>query len=334
MICNAAVAGTPGKPRQVGDTVHAPAVPAAVSASNRSQTRFGEPIHYHNITIVPVETTDRGPYQHYTLLEEGLRAKTFAVRELAGQSGQARVGHVEVKNSGQHPVYLVGGEMILGGKQDRIISQDTIVDNGGGWMKVGVFCVEQGRWTGQNMRFSAGSAIAHVALRKAARSGSQSEVWKAVAAKNRQQGTQSSTQTYRRTIQNAKVREKIAPYRRAVTSKLPKSSSLAGLVFAVNGRVRVADIFGNPLLFSAIRDKLLSAYILEALGTQVDRHAKPLSKDGAQGWVTKASTSKRHMKQVTSGRAINQTYDNDDAIGAEAVDKKTGKTVRKSYYAH
>ena len=36
---------------------------------------------------------------------------------------------MEVRNGGKHPVYLLGGEMILGGKQDRIIQHDTVIDS-------------------------------------------------------------------------------------------------------------------------------------------------------------------------------------------------------------
>ena len=306
------------------------ASPNAIRAKTADELVYGDPIRYHNLSLVPVGTTRTGPFQSYTLLEEGLKAKTLAVRELNGKSGEAQVAAVEVRNKGGQPVYLLGGEMILGGKQDRIISHDTVVQPRSKWTRVSVFCVEQGRWRGQNMRFRSGSALAHVALRKAAMSGDQSKVWAEVARKNLKHRSQSSTSTYRRTIQNAGVRSKIAPYRRKIAALLPKNIKLAGVVFAINGDIRVADLFGNPLLFGKLQDKLLSAYILEALGQQVDRRAPALSKSAAKSWLGKARKAKK-VRIKAQGRSVNFKKETANTIGSEAFDKGTGKTVRETY---
>lgn len=95
-----------------------------------------------------------------------------------------------------------------------------------------VFCVEQNRWAGRNLKFRSGSALAHASLRRAAMSGSQGNVWAEVARKNIKHGTQSRTQTYRRTIQNRKLRAKIKPYRQKLAALIPKNKKLAGLIFA------------------------------------------------------------------------------------------------------
>ena len=306
------------------------ASPAAIRAKTADDLVYGEPIRYHNLSLVPVGTTHKGPFQKYTLLEQGLKARTLAVRELNGKSGEAQVSAVEVRNKGQDPVYLLGGEMILGGKQDRIISQDTVVSPGGKWTQVSVFCVEQGRWAGGNMQFQSGSALAHVALRRAAMSGDQSKVWAEVARKNLEQGSQSSTSTYRRTIQNARVRAKLAPYRAQLMRMLPKNMQLAGIVFAINGKIQVADLFGNPLLYAALQDKLLSAYVLEALGQQVDRNAPALSKGAAKDWLFKARKGAK-VRAKSQGRSVNYQKHSPHAIGAETEDKATGKTVRETY---
>ncbi len=319
----------PGKPSVTGV-----ASPNAVRVKKTGVLVFGSPIHYQNLTLVPVGTTRKGPFKRYTVLEEGLKDKTLEVRELNGSSGEARVSAVEVRNRGNNPVYLLGGEMILGGKQDRIIQQDTVVSNKGKWTKVSVFCVEQGRWRGQNMKFSAGRAVAHLRLQRANMSGSQSQVWAEVARKNVKHGTQSSTSTYRRTIQNDKVRAKIAPYRKKLVKMLPANTRLAGVVFAINGKIQVADLFGNPLLFTKLRDKLMSAYILEALGQKVVANAPAVSVDHAKGFLRKArSAKKQRIKGKASGRAVNYRRKTKGIIGTEAVDKKSGKKLRESYHA-
>jgi hypothetical protein len=238
------------------------------------------------------------------------------------------VNAVEVRNTGNYPVYLLGGEMILGGKQDRIIQSDAIVPNTSKWTRVAVFCVEHGRWSGQNMKFAAGKALAHVALRQAALTGEQGKVWAEVSAKNRQQGTSNATDTYRRTIQNENVRGKIAPYREHIVKLLPGDKRLAGMIFAINGKIRVADLFGNPVLFGDVRDKLLSAYILEALGQQVDRSAAPISAKAAKGFIDAGRKAKR-MAAPSSGRSKNYKFEDKQLVGGETTDN--GAKVRETY---
>jgi len=182
------------------------------------------------------------------------------------------------------------------------------------------------------MKFRSGGALAHVSLPKAAMSGSQGKVWEEVARKNLKHGTQSSASTYRRTIQNAQLRRMIAPYRKQITDQLPSGMTLAGMVFAINGKIRVVDLFGNPTLYGALQDKLLSSYILEGLGEQVVRNAPPVSKGAAEQYLFKTRAAKR-MKLKGSGRSEDFKIDNDQLIGNETFDKGTGKKVRESYLA-
>ncbi len=303
--------------------------PNAVRTNKANEIEFGAPIKFHNISIVPVLTKRTGSFRQYTLLEKGLKNKSFRVRELKGNSGEARVNAVEVRNTGNESVYLLGGEMILGGKQDRIIAQDTVVPDTGKWTKVEVFCVEEGRWQGQNMRFSSGKAIADISVRRAAMSGKQAAVWSSVAAKNVLHGTQSSTQTYRRTIQNRKLRKKIRPYVKELKSRLPEGERLAGVVFGINGKIHVADIFGNPVLYRDLSDKLLSAYVLEALGHQINRKARPVSTKAAKGFVGKGRKAKvkRYKK---AGGARNASKETPELIGTETADD-SGETIREAY---
>ena len=102
--------------------------------------------------------------------------------------------------------------------------------------------------------------------------------------------------------------------------------------FAINGKIRVADLFGNPVLFGDLQDKLLSSYILEALGEQVDRNARPISKGAAKKWLHKARKGKK-IRLKSSGRSRNYRKQGKGFVGSEMEDQATGKTVRESYYA-
>lgn len=291
---------------------------------------FGAPLVYQNITLVPVTTTSPGPFPSYTLLEEGLGDKTLRVRELAGSDQDASVNEVEIKNTGKEPVFLLSGEMILGGKQDRILQSDAIIPSNGKWTRVPVFCVEHGRWSGQRMEFASGGALAHGRLAEAALTGDQSKVWAEVARKNGVEGTENATGTYRRTVQDGQLREKIAKHRGAIKGMLPRGR-LAGFVFAVNGEVRVADLFGNPVLLDELADKLISAYVLEALEEHTDAAAAPMSTAAAAQFVAsgKKAATKR---EVTVGASANTVKENDEVIANESKDLANGGLGTRSTY--
>ena len=312
-------------------------VPSAAQAQpGRSDNQAGkltflDPIIYYNMSIVPVSTSQAGPFVRYTLLEEGVAKGHLQVRELGGRSAEAQVSAVEIKNRGPLKAFVLSGEMILGGKQDRILSSDTVIPNDGKWHSVEVFCVEQGRWQGRKMKFKGGGALAHAQLRKAALSGSQGNVWSEVQRKNATHDTESNTQTYRRTVQKPQLRTKIKKYRDEIARKLP-DTQLVGFVFAVNGKTRVADLFSNPLLFSDLQEKLLSAYILEALEDQVDKNAPKFSKRKAKGFYEKSKAAPSTSSKK-SGSSRNYKKDSKTSIGTQAVDEDTGESVKESYFA-
>ena len=65
-----------------------------------------------------------------------------------GFSSGAQVNQLVLMNRGKRPLLLLAGEVVSGGKQDRIIGKDRIVPIGAAPLPLDVFCVEHGRWTG------------------------------------------------------------------------------------------------------------------------------------------------------------------------------------------
>lgn len=95
------------------------------------------------------------------------------------QSG-ASVNELVLVNRGTKPLILLAGEMVSGGKQDRIIAKDRIVPVGADPLPLDVFCVEHGRWT-NGAGFTAGNTMVHPSVReKAAVDQEQTKVWAAV----------------------------------------------------------------------------------------------------------------------------------------------------------
>jgi hypothetical protein len=133
--------------------------------------------------------------------------------------------------------------------------------------------------------------------------------------------------------QNEKVRRQIAPYRAELVRALPADARLAGLLMAINGRIRVADIFGNPTLFSDVRDKLLSAYILEALGQQALPGAPRLSPAAAKEFVEEGRKAKG-VEYGKGGRSVVYKKGTNKLVGSETIDESSGQKVRETYMSN
>jgi hypothetical protein len=159
---------------------------------------LGEPVRYENLTVFPVLSktdADTGPFE---TLDEGLASGDVLVTEHGSsdylrrsrdgdvlpapqQGGGAEVNRLVLINRGKKPVILLAGEIVSGGKQDRIVGKDRIVPVGGAPLPLDVFCVEQGRWTGGSAKFAAANTMVHPSVReKAAVDADQTKVWAAV----------------------------------------------------------------------------------------------------------------------------------------------------------
>jgi hypothetical protein len=63
------------------------------------------------------------------------------------QTRQANdVNRLAVLNKSDRPLYLMPGEIIVGGQQDRVIGQELVIAPGSRPVPIDVYCVEQGRW--------------------------------------------------------------------------------------------------------------------------------------------------------------------------------------------
>src|SRR5207244_4710430 len=80
-------------------------------------TRLLDAISYRQVTILPIVRTAETPAGDYLTLREGLAGKLVSLTE------HGDVNSVIVQNRSTKALLLVGGEMIVGGQQDRILGR-------------------------------------------------------------------------------------------------------------------------------------------------------------------------------------------------------------------
>ncbi len=204
-------------------------------------------------------------------------------------------------NHSKRPLLLLAGEIVTGGKQDRIVAKDRIVPVEADPIDLSVFCIEPGRWTessssfGASSKSSSRSMMVQPAVRERAMAAQdQQQVWDSVhgaisqmeaaapptASAGAGSGYHSGTTSYAKVMQSDAVSEKVdeaaAPVMQAREQVLAKlrDEHAVGVVVAVRGEIIWADLFANTDLLSRYWTKLVRSYAAESL-TEGEDHEAP-----------------------------------------------------------
>jgi hypothetical protein len=280
-----------------------PQVARAKGDRNDQELQVLAPVSYKNLTIFPVKGHDIQGSDAYITLDEGTKAGTVVITERGGgqmvrrrpqgarqqnvtYDGGASVNELALVNRSGKKLLLLAGEVVVGGKQDRIVQEDRLIPPVSVPVALGVFCVEHGRWTpratGYNSgggraapvqapladgaKFSSLGAVAHPKLRAAAQDKkAQGEVWNEVSANNAKLGTANTTDTYQEVYASRKVGAQVDDYLKALEREVMQPG-VVGVVVARNGKPVWVDIFASQRLFASYWPKLLKSYVVDALG--------------------------------------------------------------------
>ena len=268
------------------------------------------PISHGDLTIFPVVTAKSHDTSSFLTLDEGVRSGEVVVTEVGSIPGmirrrrplpqsysQAEVNRLVLVNNSRRPLILLAGEVVTGGKQDRVVGKDRIVPAESDPVDLSVFCVEPGRWVASSTKFDThASVMAQPSVRKKAMvDADQQKVWDEVASARAEfamkvspsatpatNGNQqvfvggaarelNSTTSYARTVENSAVKQQMdsitAPMQKSYESviKQLRNQNAVGVVVAVKGRIVWADIFASNALLSKYWPKLLESYAAESL---------------------------------------------------------------------
>jgi hypothetical protein len=248
-----------------------PVEPTALDVSLGEGQTLGDPVVHANLAVYPVRAAVRAEVAEYLTLDEALQKGLVEVTE----RDNAEVSSVSVTNHADLPLYLMAGEVILGGKQDRVVAKDTVVPAHAKDYLVRVFCVEPHRWAGESESFKESGLQASTTVRKAAQvEDDQGQVWARVADENTVAGAEPQTGTYRVGAQEGRVAEAAEAYVDAILPALEQDEEALGVVVAVDGKVVSADVYGSQSLFRKLRGKLLAAHARDAAASAVQGQAR------------------------------------------------------------
>ncbi len=302
------------------------ALPAAAGPDQQPAFKVLPPIVRGNLAIFPVVAERSYDTAQFITLDEGIRSGQVTITEAGNEPGLVRPGQpmpirqqgAEVNrlvlyNNSTHALLLLAGEIVTGGKQDRVIGSDHIVPPNGGPIDLGVFCVEPGRWVASSDKFgSMGAQMAQPSVRTPAMAErNQNQVWASVRSSNAMMQSRlpapdaaglPSTTSYAKVFESAPVAKKVASYggsesEQAILREL-RNKGAVGVVVAINGRVLWADIFANTELLSKYWPKLMRSYVAEAI-TSIDK-----------GPAADIHEAELYIDRLTGGREIVETEAN------------------------
>jgi ARG/rhodanese/phosphatase superfamily protein len=277
-----------------------------------------EPIRQGSLTVFPVVASKSYPTGEFLTLDEGLRSGEVVVTEFGNirglvrrqnapaiQRDSAQVNQLALINNSKRPLLLLAGEIVAGGKQDRVIGMDRIVPPESDPIDLNVFCVEPGRWVATSTSFgtsgatygSAGKGVAAGAAAstlmaqpsvraKAMGDKDQAQVWAEVrkeqqaitveAAPSPNGANQlNTTSSYAVVMENADVKQEVDKIAKPIEQnylsliKQLRDRKAVGVVVAVNGRVIWSDVFASTELLEKYWPKLVRSYASEAVVTHV-----------------------------------------------------------------
>jgi hypothetical protein len=308
----------------LGLTVLAIALGLAMGA--RYEARAGEiggtsdykvlpPIRHRNLTVFPVVAASAHDTSGFLTLDEGLKSGEVEVMEAGSVRGMVRPRHRDgsvvvpdypvhdgaqvnrlvLVNNSKRPLLLLAGEIVTGGKQDRIIGKDRIVPAESDPIDLDVFCVEPGRWVGSSTKFmsnaSQGVMAAPSVRGKAMADKSQEKVWAEVGRATEQVTVEataslpapsasavtrelSETTSYAKVMQNVQVQSKVDSMARPIEQEYESTIAqlrdrrAVGVVVAVNGEIVWGDLFASTSLLEKYWPKLVRSYASEAVVTR------------------------------------------------------------------
>lgn len=312
----------------------------ASAAAQTGNYKLSQGYTHKNLTIFLIHGKDQNTKANIMTLQEAMERKLFVVYETSN------VNELEVENlSKTQDVFIQSGDIVKGGKQDRVLAISIIIPARSGRVKIEAFCVESGRWEKRggedaNKFDSSNDRIVSKDLKIAANSTrSQQEVWAKVSeaqsnlSKNVGGDVKAgpSRTSLQLSLEDKKVVANIDEYVRHFARIVDGQKDVIGYAFAINGKINSADVYVSNALFNKLWAKNLKATATEAVSLSREvRLADPVKAESVKVFIAdseKAAASERKA----AGKAKIVKREDKENVMVDAVDEKSDLIVHRSY---
>lgn len=172
------------------------------------------------------------------------------------------------KNVSADTIFIMAGEVVKGGKQDRVIGQDIVLAPGQE-VNLSAFCVEHNRWTttnGNNGQFNGYFNVSSMDIRKiVTEEKDQSGVWNKVDEHTSKNGASSDTKTYTNLENSAEYQEQLKGYLAKFQDSFKGDTTVIGVIAVTGDQVIGCDLFATHQLFIDSYSNIIHSYIGHAI---------------------------------------------------------------------
>ena len=116
---------------------------------NYDEATIAKNYTYENLRLYPVYANENFKSEFktvgkYLTLQDAIAKSKIKITE---KDNGGSVNNLTIENISRDTIIIICGDVVKGGKQDRIIQNDILLRPKSGKQDLKVFCVESGRWT-------------------------------------------------------------------------------------------------------------------------------------------------------------------------------------------
>lgn len=232
---------------------------------------YDSAITFKHLKLIPVRYKGPGAEASRSFSEntisfnQALRQNLITVQE-RGTTAIENVHWLSLYNNSNKNIFISSGEVLAGGRQDRMVSKDTIVRANSGRIDLPVMCVEEGRWSEKDKKFVY-QKMANSHLRKTLdQSRSQVMVWKEINRQLELGKIKNKTLSYLSGDKDKKYVKELNEYLEYFRQRFHQpDSNIIGMVCISGDSILGSDILITSHLFYQNVEPLLMGYIDEAM---------------------------------------------------------------------
>lgn len=263
---------------------------------------------FKQLQLIPIRANEdfisaHSAFNHFITLEEAMAQNKVVVSEWTGEtqsenydsspvteddgyfdsSGNengdgarytsSTVNSLYIENTSSDTLFVMAGELLQGGDQDRVLAQDMIIYPNSGKVDISVFCVEPSRWYSSDgdAEFEGYGDVASVSVRKSAiQEKDQSAVWDKVAKITEANGVSSETGTYNALKNSEQFNFKQTDFLAFFENKFENSSDVVGVIFVNGNQIMGCEIFATPELFRRQYKNIIHSYVTEVISNPAE----------------------------------------------------------------
>ncbi len=291
---------------------------------------------YENLQLIPIKADAAFIETQSSLsglknLADGMEIERFRITEkkpYGSRDDRDAVNTLTVQNKSTDTIFLMEGDIVQGGKQDRILAQDMVVPPRT-LRDISVFCVEHGRWeyqkaagetpiamTGETAKqyrkiqaFTGYYNVASSQIRRVVqKTNNQQAVWNEVSAVRSSFNVNSPTQAYTGLESSEDFTQERDAYLDFFTDKFKDTEDIIGVVAVRNGEILGTDIFGHPNLFKKQYKSLIHSYVAEAMtGKEIEGKVSKSELENYQKTLLYKFDNDKKSRYVWEGKTVHFT---------------------------